>query len=285
MVRGMGSAGRAAVAIVVVAGLAACGGGGGTSAPRIAAISPGGGTPIPDDPGTSAPGCSIGSYQPNYLGDAADTRVHYWIQFPLRYTIKNDWNPDGRSMAQLVRQGIADWAGQTGGAVSLTEVPIEASPDIQIEFVDTITGFPNALGVTEYNVVTSGGSRSRAISRDPGDDSYLPVRIRLKRDTDYLDRQPDFLRQTAFHEIGHVLFIGGHSLTPTDAMFASLNPRLPVPNITARDLNSLYAAYCGVFRWSGRAPQPGLRPGERVERRVVACEAGHCHPVPTAPAP
>lgn len=249
----------------------------------LAAVSPGGGTPIPDDPGTSAPGCPLDSYSPNYLAESSATRVHYWPQFALRYTILNDWSVSGESMADLARQGVSDWVGQTGGAVTLSEVALEASPDVQIEFVDTIVGYPTALGLTEYNVIraTSAGARDRAISRDPGDNSYLPVRVQILRDAAFLARQPDFVRQTTFHEIGHVLFMGGHSLAAADAMFASLDPRIPVPNVTARDLNSLYAAYCGVFRWAGRAPKSmGLRPGEVIERRTIACSPHDLHVSP-----
>jgi predicted Zn-dependent protease len=51
------------------------------------------------------------------------------------------------------------------------------------------------------------------------------------------------LQQVCLHEIGHALGLNGHSDRAQDIMYCSTNPNVEHPQLTQRDINTLYLLY------------------------------------------
>jgi hypothetical protein len=205
-----------AVALAVVG----CGGGGG-------------GGNVPTDRSAGRNACSLNQFSPNY---AAGLPLAYWPQFPIHVyidTSSQSYTPDlgARALAALDR-----WIAGTGGQAAYVVVSNQGDSDISVGFVP--------LG----NAILEGDDTSGITYYYPGSDSAATADARYAFAKIYVGIDGDVRREngTMGHEFGHALGIHGHSPDFADIMYYAWNPnRSPGP--TARDINTLNTAYCGLY--------------------------------------
>lgn len=216
--------------------LSGCGGGGGVSVPPPVNL----GTPTPAPPVTPSPsatptlpGTNPGQtvFTPNYV--AAIENALHWSSYPIRvYFVPNsNLNATRRNIAVT---GFNQWVSTTQNRVRYNVVTDAAQADITVTFSAFSGGAGDELGVS---FLTFEERTNRLIS--------VEMNIGITGD----DREDI---QTAAHEFGHSIGIGGHSDSPADLMFPSGNSA-GCSCITPRDLNTLLTIYSGQFPQNSNA--------------------------------
>jgi predicted Zn-dependent protease len=220
--------------------VSSCGGGGGSSSGSTLA---------------GPPTCGPAFQTPNYAADrdpstgALNTLV-WWDRFPIRAAILNDEVLDGGGgsvlASDLARTSAQRWATETGGSVSITFVPSTEPYDISISFqrIGSRPGSGGTLGVTRASYIPS---TREMVSAE------VTINLWPGMTPDEVNRG---LPATITHELGHCLFVFGHSPDGLDLMHPSL-PFGQDRGPTTRDRNTLFTAYCGSFsRQSNRTREP-----------------------------
>lgn len=200
--------------------LAGCGGGGGSSDTST------GGSYQPD----------LGRFAPNY---AASLTLYHWPALPVRVYFANDVvvTPRGGSPTRvndLILTGFNRWPAATGGIVGFTQVTDPGQAQIT---VSTVT-IPDPVGLAETGK-TSVTSASGNVLTGATIQIYVWPDITVSELT--LGQV-----ETASHEFGHALGIGGHSPSSGDVMFASHDPSADVA-LSARDVNTIKTIYYFLF--------------------------------------
>ncbi|MCG9894086.1 MAG: hypothetical protein MH204_01250 [Fimbriimonadaceae bacterium] len=214
--------------------------------------------------------CGNDFLTPNYLSenDPADgdpNRVLFWPGFPIRYVIQNapEWNFGSGTVfgTSLTTASMNRWQTATDGGVDWQAVASESQAELVVRFnqVASEPGAGGTLGSTTLSFFVDTGeivSASVTINHWPG---MTEAQVR------------DGLMSTISHELGHALFISGHSTDEADLMYW----RAPTDRdkaITTRDNNSIRSAYCNDFRNRGRSLPDSRRP---IRTITVACPPKH----------
>lgn len=206
---------------------------------------------------------------PNYVagtdpGNGQANFVLYWPSYPVNLYFANsdsrDFGAGPVSTTDTFLQGFQKWLNASGGDASFTIVTNQLAAQITFEVL-TISGPPGAGEVLGVTNVTYYPSNSQLVS------AHIKVNVWPGM------TQAQFvegLRHTITHELGHALFMQGHSNVLADVMYyqGSMNSDSP---LTQRDVNSLLTAYCGQFRSRSRLSP---LPGEVPVTRTISCRAG-----------
>lgn len=199
----------AAVAVPMLS-IAGCGGGSSSAIPSPTAS----GTPTPSP-----------NFTPNYVS-SIENRLR-WASFPINvYFVPNAEFTDARRNVAIA--GFNQWVSATGNRVPYRVVTDANQSDISVTFSAFNGGPGDELGVSN---ITFEQSTNLIIE--------VAMNIGITGDT----REDT---QTAAHEYGHSLGIGGHSPSEADLMFPSGNSA-GCSCITTADLNTLFAIYNGQF--------------------------------------
>lgn len=222
--------------------LVGCGGGGGASTPSDV--------------------CGPTFRTPNYVTDLdpVDNSANFilrWPAFPLGIFFTNDQTfLDGATTvtaSSRFREGAARWSAATGNGITFRDSAAANGSDIRVTFnrLANRPGNGDVLGLTRVTFFQSSGTIVRAeitINTWPG----------ITR-AEFLNG----LRDTSTHELGHALFLQGHSSNSSDVMYwtsATDDDRA----LSTRDINSVLTAYCGTFRTRDRRDGAAIGlPGER----------------------
>jgi hypothetical protein len=186
--------------------------------------------------------CGLDFKSPNYAADTDQSTgkantLRWWDEFPVSVWFGSSatYDPSGANInsTDVITAGIVRWVTATGGRLQLSEASSEDSADITIDVV-ILSSKPSTLATTIATVVTSTG------------------RVTKGRITLYVWNgmsQQEFaegFKATAGHEMGHALYLGGHSNQSADLMYFS-KPSNVDKNVSTRDFNTLETAYCGLY--------------------------------------
>ena len=207
--------------------LAGCGGGSGAAS---------------EEPLDQSLACGTSYRTPNYVTDRDPSsnrtnRILAWPSFPIR-VYAEDRDTD------LIDRAMNRWVEASGtGSEQLTWSYVNDRDDadivIQSEELDEAPGSGDTLAVTELRFNSSSNLLSSAV-------------VTLYTWPDMTATEAgNGLRGTLTHELGHALFLSGHSEDDDDVMFPSSDAQSDA-FLTDRDENSLLTAYCGQYPSRGR---------------------------------
>ncbi|MCH8978564.1 MAG: hypothetical protein IH945_04890 [Armatimonadetes bacterium] len=208
------------------------------------------------------PSCGLGFASPNYAA-AVDpstnltNRLRWWSGFPVKVWIDPNsavlFPLGGANIlsTDMILAGIDRWLPATSNGVRITIVASKSDADIEIKMVKKL--IPRfTLGVTTAQVF----STSREV---------VSAQISISWwDGMTLQQVRDGMKATAAHEMGHALYINGHSTDAADLMYYQNNSFFDKV-ISAADQNTIQTAYCGSFQTRGR----GVGDGPIVIERTV----------------
>ena len=212
--------------------------------------------------------CGPNYLTPNYTvatdpGNGEPNFLLTWAGFPLRVHFENNitYDNNGSPVAgsDIVLEAAQRWIDATGGSASLTTTNQSANADIVVRFNDigSSPGPGSTLGTTQITYYPSNNTIARAVITM----NYWPGMT-----------QAEFMegfKHTAAHEVGHALFLQGHSDHASDVMFYQGSTTQDSP-LTTRDSNSLVTAYCGNFRSRNRSAGEPLGSTKTIE---ISCAA------------
>ncbi len=246
---------------IVIPGVLGCGAGGGSSSPTLppsALKSSASSTAVTTVASTDAvrSGCTSDTFLPNYSLEidsitSKPNQLYHWAAFPVHiYFIPGDLMTAAR-VAQA-QTGFQWWADATNNGVKILIVDDPKKAEIQVQCAER--GETNYGAITDYHIDANRNLVSATITFNM---TYLST--------------IDGIQSVAAHEFGHALGIGGHSNTPGDIM-SSTSSVYQDTGITARDLNTLKTAYCGLPDELDRSmKRPSSAPTTTIS---VACPLG-----------
>jgi len=191
------------------------------------------------------PACATDFRSPNYVtatdpGTGEVNQLLHWESFPVSVYrgAGATWTfgPTSYESNTLTTTALNRWVNLVSHGVSFSDVPSDPATGISIAF-NRISGPPSAgqaLGVTRLTFNSSTRVLRKADMTINYWDSMSQAEVAFG------------LVFTLTHELGHALFINGHSDLPADTMYyaaSTVETRTP----TLRDANSLITAYCGTF--------------------------------------
>lgn len=213
-------------------GVASCGGGGGTK---------------------WSPTCSTSFLIPNYAtitdpspGGTAN-KLRWWRGFPIKVwlDLPVTFDPGGANISSdtVITEAINRWVTATSNGVRYTFVGNSSEAHVKIH-VDVLASQPGTLGdtISTVNQVTG-----EVVAADITLFAWQGMSLEQFRDG---------LKATAAHEMGHALYLRGHSATDTDLMYWSNNSSQDKA-ISTIDLNTIRTAYCDDYQTRGRAREVG----------------------------
>jgi predicted Zn-dependent protease len=178
----------------------------------------------------------------DYLAEiAAESGLHRWpsSKFPLKVYIADGTGVPGYrpQFKSIMTAAFQEWQTSTGGLVSWRQV---SNPQ-QADIVSLWTADVNARrgGIEAGNTVTL-----TAVDPRTRNGVIQAAKITLLTGLNGRSFNDTELRKTALHEVGHALGLEGHSSTPTDIMYASVNGA-QTPYLKDRDVNTLVRLYSG----------------------------------------
>ncbi len=223
--------------------------------------------------GTQAlPLCGLDYSTPNYAAESdrngSPNLLLRWAGFPVRVhfaeTVTYTQNGAFIVSDEQVREGFRRWEGASGGGVTWSETGSIGDADIIVRTIQLARQpAPNeALGTTTVQYFSS----NRQI---------IEAEIRLYTWPGMTVTQfRDGLLSTATHEVGHALYLLGHSPNSSDLMYAvgSVNAD---KGVSQRDANTLRTSYCGSY-FNSRTPMQAPLMGEAPVQKTISCP-GHDH--------
>lgn len=212
----------AASALGLTGLLAGCGGGGGSSASSTSTSS----SYQPD----------LTHFTPNY---AASLTLYHWPMLPVRVYFANDLTitPSGGSPTRvndLIQTGFNRWPAATGGVVGFTVVTDPSQAQIT---VSTVT-VPDPSGLSETGKTSVTNTSGNVLTG-------ATVQIYVWPDITVPELTLGQV-ETASHEFGHALGIGGHSPDRSDLMYVSHDPNTDVA-LSVRDVDTIKTIYYFLF--------------------------------------
>lgn len=211
--------------------VASCGGGGGTA---------------------WFPSCSLSFITPNYIAVVDQSTglmnlPRWWKGFPIKIWFDTPLvfgtSQGNVSTTTVILEGINRWPTATGNGVSYTIVTNESEAHVKIH-VDFLGAEPGTLAVTTASTFQ--------ISREVIAADILFHTWQGITDAQFLNG----LKATAAHEMGHVLFIKGHSNDTADLMYSSNDSRFDKA-ISGTDVNTIRTVYCDDYQTRGRSREVG----------------------------
>jgi predicted Zn-dependent protease len=223
----------------------------------------------------SLPSCSASFATPNYASnnDPGTGRANLllrWASFPLRYFIaaaqSRTFGSTTYSSRTIMKEALQRWTTASGNQATFIEVGTEGEADIilRAEQISAAPGPLGTLGTTQVEYYSSNRQIIRAT-----------VRINTWPGMTQAQFTQGF-KGTSTHELGHALFLLGHSPASADLMYPTSDPSLD-DTIRSRDTNTFLTSYCGDF---GRSRKPMASPlaGERPSVLTIECPAdAHGH--------
>lgn len=182
---------------------------------------------------------------PNYasLTDPSNSRANvlvHWSGFPVKVFVKSDvtktFDGTGHRASDTVATAFQRWSDSTTGGIRYTASPTQAGADIVVTFTNLATAPTSgqALGVTTITYATATQQVTHA-------EVTVNLWNGMTRDEFFLG-----LPKTLTHELGHALFLRGHSPFSSDLMYWQADPAVDTLP-TNRDQNTVVTAYCGVY--------------------------------------
>lgn len=167
----------------------------------------------------------------------SDGDTHKWNEMPLTVYIESGadvphWTPECN---QIMKGAFDEWAAVSNGAVSFKFVDNPKAARILCNWTADMHKLRNPAEQGDTHIVW----------REQG---FL-----LKAEITMLTRNPvnpqqaldnTKIKQTALHEVGHALGIGGHSTEPKDVMYFA-NTSMSSPELSARDQKTIQLLYAG----------------------------------------
>lgn len=169
----------------------------------------------------------------------ADVVLHHWAHMPIRVRFDHGDAFTEQREAQAIA-GFAEWSIETGGRVYFLTVQDPKKADVTVHFVNQpyVSSQPGTLGETQ--------TETRGEILKHAQIAFATTGV-----------SPAEMTETAAHEWGHALGIGGHSDDPGDLMYpvqvryvdadgqAEAHPKRVVG---ARDLSWIEKAYATLFK-------------------------------------
>ena len=172
----------------------------------------------------------------DYLSEITRQGIVRWSasKMPLRIYIADGNKVPGYEVEfeKLLRQSFLDWAKASNNLISFKFVDNQAGSDIQCTWTNNPKDLINIAEAGETNLV----SNSKGIVR--GKIKFLTVPL-----VKTLPITKNRMRTIFLHEIGHVLGMAGHTTTPSDAMFFSLEVKDEWRDLTDRDARTIQRLY------------------------------------------
>ena len=209
----------------------------------LTALSCGGG----GGPSFVVPVCALDFASPNYAAavdpsTSLTNKLRWWRGFPVKVWLDAPvtFDPTGANIlsTDIITTGINRWPAATTNGVRYTFVASESEAHIKIK-VDILPGVPTTLADTVATVNQSTGEVVAAV-----------ITINTWNGMS-LQQFRDGMKATAAHEMGHALYISGHSADVGDLLYWKNNSSLDKA-ISAPDKNTIETAYCGNFQTRGR---------------------------------
>lgn len=200
--------------------------------------------------------------QANDPGSGDANLLLRWSGYPLRYYIANSeqrtFGSSTTSTTEKFQEALNKWSQSvTPGAVTFTEIADQGSSDIEL-MITTIAAHPGQGGTLGRTVVTYYQSTGEIIKAEI-EVNVWPGMTQAQWE--------EGLRHTMSHEIGHGLFLSGHSDDNSDLMYYQGSSSTDKP-LTTKDVNTFLTAYCGDF--GTRYPR-GDYPNEKPVQLVITC--------------
>jgi predicted Zn-dependent protease len=175
----------------------------------------------------------------NYLHAVrtSDGERHKWnnAEMPITVCIESGegveyWSPE---FTQMLKNAFQEWADASKGSLSFKFVDDPKNAKITCTWTNDPRKLRNSAeqGDTHLSWKVEGDLQKAEITmltRSP-----LNPQQALERDK---------IKQTALHEIGHALGIGGHSTDPKDVMYFA-NTSMSTPNLSERDKKTIQVFY------------------------------------------
>lgn len=241
-----------AASLAIAIGVLGCGGGGPSS-------SGSGNTPLV---------CGPNYLTPNYVeatdpGDGDANQILTWPSFPLMIQFVSNETATYSSVNydtnDLFWEAAQRWVTASSGEAQLV---VTANPNLsKIKInVNQLASQPGSGGTLAFTSITYFPSSGQIVSAE----------ITMNTWPNMTEAQfVDGLKHTFAHEMGHALFLQGHSDDAADVMYYAGATNVDSP-LTQRDINSFLTAYCGDF--DGEAFSAAGRAGEQPVTVTIECK-------------
>lgn len=211
--------------------------------------------------------CGTDVYIPNYAldqdADGSDNLLTFWERVPLKVYYEGDVTIQGGSGIDVSWAAFERW-NTISGQTLVTRTTVLSDADVIVRF-RTVPATTTVLGVTTKRIVVS--------TRET-----ISAEIQLNVWTTMTNDQ--FFRgfaATSAHEMGHVLYLSGHSESSDDLMFP-FGSASADKAISTADYNTLLTAYCGVFDTRASRLKASSRSREGVVEEIFETDAsGGCN--------
>lgn len=173
----------------------------------------------------------------NYLFYATPSGIRRWPPecMPLRVYINQGVKCKGfePEFQTVLINSFLTWQNVTHGMMRFLPVDKARDANIECKWTDSADNVTLAAEAGEAKIQISNNGIYHVI---------ITLLTRLPESpTEKLT--PALLQQVSLHEIGHALGIEGHSDKAQDVMYCSTNPNVEHPQLTQRDINTLYLIY------------------------------------------
>lgn len=198
------------------------------------------------------PNCSTNFATPNYTtvvdqSTGLTNKQRWWKAFPIKVwfdlPVTFDNGQTVFSSTDIITTAFNRWPAATSNGVKYTFVANQSEAHVKI-FIDILGSEPGTLAVTTATV--------DQLTREVVAGEILFHAWIGMSEAQFVNG----LKATAGHEMGHVLYISGHSNSTGDLMYWSSNSSLDKA-ISSIDLNTILTAYCGDFQTRGRGLDDG----------------------------
>lgn len=241
-----------AATCAITIGILGCGGGGSSSGGT-------GGTPLV---------CGPNYLTPNYVlatdpGDNEQNVILVWPSFPLAVMFETNetanYNSVDYDTNDIFWEGAQRWVAASSGDAQLTQTTNAGAAKIKVN-TNRLGAQPGAGGTLAFTT----------ISYFPSTGQIISASIVMNTWPNMTEAQfVDGLKHTFTHEMGHALFLQGHSDQMNDVMYYAGSASVDSP-LTTRDMNSFLTAYCGDF--NGSALIATGRVGEQPATITIECK-------------